>query len=443
MNRVRSVFSVLLAALAVMAVAAAPVYAAPSSFEAIDVVLHEDPAGSLLIVSGVLPEAATLPADVQLSVPAGSELQWAGEILGGPVEQDPSVQPAKETRGNADVYSFTMTKGRTAQLEVVPVAAVARNGDDVSVTLSWPAPADVAEVNIGVRIPQAAQITTTAEGAEVAPGPSGYSYYRKSVAGVKGGDVVSLAFAYNAPAGAAGQGGTAGTPASSTSPGAGGFVPILLAVAAAVGLIVLVSRKLGSRTSEPEPVVAPAKASASKKTKPTAVRDDAEELDSEPDAPAAARSSRPVDPNMRRNQAIIFAAVAVIAVVLLFFAVRNAGKATYEGDTASMTYSSQEACDNVTFGLGLAPGDATTDKTEDIFESLREVPGIVSATVSFTQPSVAIAYCATQATADDLSAALDAAGAQPTGVVASGVPTAPSATPTATPAPSAPATTTP
>ena len=67
-------------------------FAAPATWERVDVTRHSGQDGNVLLVSGELPASASLPVEAQLSVPAGLELQWIGEVLGGPAADDPELK---------------------------------------------------------------------------------------------------------------------------------------------------------------------------------------------------------------------------------------------------------------------------------------------------------------------------------------------------------------
>ena len=118
-------------AAAVFALAVSPVttgFAAPTTWERVDVTQHSEQGGGVLLVSGELPATASLPADAQLSVPAGSGLQWIGEILGGASADDPELKFTKTTVKGNDLYRFTLTKSRTAQIEVPLTESMAFDG---------------------------------------------------------------------------------------------------------------------------------------------------------------------------------------------------------------------------------------------------------------------------------------------------------------------------
>jgi len=65
--------------------------AAPAPWQRVDVILHAEESGGVMLVSGELPPGTKLPAEAELSVPAGSTLLWTGEILGGATSEDPSL----------------------------------------------------------------------------------------------------------------------------------------------------------------------------------------------------------------------------------------------------------------------------------------------------------------------------------------------------------------
>ena len=75
--------------------------AAPSAWQKMDIALHLEEAGGVMLVSGELPLQATLPTEAELSVPAGSQLQWIGQIMGGDPSADPALTYTKTTVGSA------------------------------------------------------------------------------------------------------------------------------------------------------------------------------------------------------------------------------------------------------------------------------------------------------------------------------------------------------
>lgn len=89
-----------------------------------------------VIVNVVLSPETPLPATVQVPLPTGAIILWAGEILGG----DPSADPARETSITAaaggQIVTFTLQDKRVAQVEAqLPAAQI--SGNTVTAPLSW------------------------------------------------------------------------------------------------------------------------------------------------------------------------------------------------------------------------------------------------------------------------------------------------------------------
>lgn len=191
-----SVFAVLVLLIASIA---APAFAAPSAWKFVDVTLQYDNR-SLLLVGGELPEEILLPYEAELAVPAGSMLLWIGEVLGGPLADDPELKYEKRTEGGFDIYRFTLTQSRVAQVEVALSGVNSFDGVTYTSSLAWTAWQDLPEVRVAHRIPRGAQITQTAEGASMLAGDEQFSYYAKTASNVKAGDAIDLSFAYQAGA---------------------------------------------------------------------------------------------------------------------------------------------------------------------------------------------------------------------------------------------------
>ncbi len=104
----------------------------------------------------ILPEKAALPAEGELSVPAGAKLQWIGEVLGGPANADPELKYTKVTKDGVDVYRFTLTKARTAQVEVLSPAAPF-DGTNYTPAIKWTSAQAVPAVRLNIRVPESAK----------------------------------------------------------------------------------------------------------------------------------------------------------------------------------------------------------------------------------------------------------------------------------------------
>ena len=121
-------------------------------------------------------------------------------------------------KGN-DLYRFTLTKSRTAQIEVPLTESMAFDGTTYTSFVAWTAAQDVPEVRLNLRVPRAAVIATPQAGAALLPGDANYAFYTKTVKNVKAGDQLDLAVAYSLPtvaaaaaAGAAPSGGRSVVP---------------------------------------------------------------------------------------------------------------------------------------------------------------------------------------------------------------------------------------
>lgn len=222
-------------------------YAAPNAWQSIDVTVHAEQSGGMLLISGELPETVSLPAEAELSVPTGSQIQWIGQILGGDVSADPALQYTKSTEGETDIYRFTLTESRIAQVEVPITDEISFDGTAYRASLIWTPSQDVPEVWMGVKLPASATIIEEAAGATVVPGETGYSYYSKTVTDAKAGQPLDLAFTYTAPAEAPVS--TAAAPGTSSSSSTPIAVILIVAAAALVVLAVVMSRKQGVRPS--------------------------------------------------------------------------------------------------------------------------------------------------------------------------------------------------
>ncbi|MDP2401679.1 MAG: hypothetical protein Q8M66_06845 [Actinomycetota bacterium] len=208
------------AALAIALLVAALLFAAvpasaqqtTSNWDRVDVLLNTvDPTQApFMLVTGTLPGVTPLPADVSLAVTKGTELLWVGEILGGPVGEDPSsayrITPGE---GGWDTADFTLNVSRMARVEFAAPGKVSRTAEGVSAAVTWRAPGPVPAMRLGIAAPASAQVTTITPGAVAAPGPTGTTYYVLELTNVAAGEDVELRLAYLPAEGATGGAGAA------------------------------------------------------------------------------------------------------------------------------------------------------------------------------------------------------------------------------------------
>lgn len=427
-------FAALMLVIASLFASATVALAAPVPWSQVEVTLHSEPSGGTMLVAGDLPEGAKLPAEVELSVPSGSTLMWIGELLGGPSSADPAVTYVKRLEGGADVYRVTMTKGRSAQIEVAAPADSSADGSTYSSALSWVASADVPRVLLSARIPASARIDRPAEGGEVFPSDATYAFYSKTFEKVKAGDTLELAFGYTATAAAVGASGT--TSGSDTVL----IVTMLLALVVGVALIAIVARtKMGSRGSDG------ADAGAAKPSQPTraafeadagsaSIAPDEDEALFDDDDPAEESIVNVAQRRGRRMRLAIAGVVVLVLAVFVAVVVVQAAKPKVVGDTISQIFAGGEPCE-IASVVVLAPAGADPVGTaESLFAALKTANGINDAKYSISASVLEVGYCGSQTTEDAVLGAL-----APTGLVGA----APAAPPTTASTSTAPATVTP
>lgn len=436
---VRSLALAMMAALFALTVGVPTALAAPAlPWESVSLNLSTDADTPLLMVSGKLPESTPLPATIVLAVPAGAEVQWAGEVLGGDPSDDPTAQPTKTTKGGQDLYTFTLTKSHIAQIEaIVPPAMTTANGL-YSVNFSQVAFADAPEYVVAIQIPQAAQLSETPTGtASLAPGPTGFRYYQQSFSKVKAGEPIAVTFSYTLPSGA-----TTGAAPAATG-GSSMLVPILLvgvALLLGAALVVGVRRKMNPPVAEK-----PARPAASKTRKPetaTVADDDEDGFSTSEAAPKVASTPKQVEiaddedavAPAPRNKLALFGTLAVVAALLVsgVIAVSSGGAAKTTGDVITKVLAGGEACTQAQIPLAFPQGTDTTKAAEELFAAIAAVPSVTQATVRLSTSSMEIGYCNSEANEDMIRAAL-----APTGYVSAITTPAPSADGTASALPSA------
>lgn len=111
-----------------------------------------DPDNTLVIVGATLPTDTPLPVVVELPLPAGAQVQWAGEIEGTDpdldVERTPEVVPA--TGGSA--VRFTVEQYPSFQYEAfIPRAAL--DPADVNITFDWIQTVPSLDISIAWKLP--------------------------------------------------------------------------------------------------------------------------------------------------------------------------------------------------------------------------------------------------------------------------------------------------
>lgn len=410
-----------------LAILSAPIeaVAAPSAWQKMDIALHLEKAGGVMLVSGELPLQATLPTEAELSVPAGSQLQWIGQIMGGDPSADPALTYTKTTVGSSDVYRFTLTESRIAQVEVLKDDALGFDGTDYEPALSWTATQEVPEVRLAVRVPQGAEILRADPEATLQTAGGGYSMYAKTISNVSAGSQLNLSFAYQAPSPAA-----QGVSAASSGTGTSAQVLVVLVVLAAGGAALIAIRRKSR-------LLAPSDASQAHPFDPG----DMESVNGEPKKGARqAQRSQASPPKStvveveedgsgrrsslgRSTRNLVTAGIAIAVVGAVIVLVGETTKPQMVGDSITQTFSQGQPCSSATIALNLPAGSAPTDVATTLFEALQPLDGMNTATLNAATSVLEVGFCESKANEAVVRQALE-----PTGLVAPATATPPNAT---------------
>jgi hypothetical protein len=376
--------------------------AAPAKWQSVDIAVQTDAQQqSMFLVSGELPPTAKLPQQAELAVPTGAVVQWVGEILGGETSADPTLEYTKTTVGDMDVYRFTLTKARTAQVEAQLPGVVAFDGTQYASKVKWTAPQAVPQVHIAQRIPQTAKIIQESPGATLAAADTGFSAYSKVAQNVKAGDVIDLTFAYTVPAAAATPAGAATT--SATMPDAVVFLVIALVVA----LFVFVGYKLRGKLSGKSAAQAPVPQRTAKATKASA---------SSRRSPAQAASSSQAEVPKKRVSPMIPTIIVVAVLVagaLIAGAMGTASKAS--GGKVTKNFGSTSECTSATIAISPKQGVDLAAQSEALLDSFAGKQGIGEVTVDTQRSVVDIGFCESYQTEATLRTMLESTGLVTTG----------------------------
>ncbi len=114
--------------------------------------LGAQPGMSAVIVSVSLPPNAKLPATVHIPLPAGMEVEWAGEISGGDPGSDPKRAFTVKDGDGGKYVELEVSQYPEAQIDLAPVAMTAKDGR-MAAQLQFVQSAESSETNFSVRVP--------------------------------------------------------------------------------------------------------------------------------------------------------------------------------------------------------------------------------------------------------------------------------------------------
>jgi len=381
----------------VAAIPVVPAVAAPAGWQSVDVTLQSEEQRSMLLVSGELPASAKLPAEAELAVPAGTQLQWIGEILGGDPSKDPELTYTKTSSSGMDVYRFTLSTARIAQVEGTVPNVTSFDGTNYVTALKWTAWQAVPEVNLSQRIPQASQIVQSLAGASVQPGPTGYSYYTKTVTSPKVGDVLDLSFSYAPPAvGATSGGTTAGSSASTIAP----LIIVVIALSAFGLLFMNVQKKMAAKAA----LSAPA---PHKSRKQATVNSQAR--------PGKKRKSQPepvVEPAPTRRVKPMIPILAVVAVFVIGFGIAGAkgSSAVVTDGKITRSFGAASACQSASLSIAANQGVDLAKQGEQLLKAFEGMEGVGEVTLDASQSKIEMAWCESSQSEESMRQALSATG---------------------------------
>jgi LPXTG-motif cell wall-anchored protein len=189
------------------------------------------------IVGGFLSESTPLPAKVEVGVPKDAAVFWVGEV-NGTTDQggDVELPQNKRTEGNFDIYTATMTRTRSIQVEYTLTQDLfaSTGADSWAGTLSYTPLTDVAQVALAAELPANATVTD-ANFVLQGTGGSGGNIYLREMGEAKAGQEISTQLAYT----------TVAAPAQTASTGSSSTTTILIVII--VALIAVVAFLLLSR----------------------------------------------------------------------------------------------------------------------------------------------------------------------------------------------------
>lgn len=398
MSRSSRLVALLVIALAI-SMQAATALAGPAGWKSIDVTLQSEQQQSLLLVSGELPAEAKLPAEAELAVPVGTQLQWIGEILGGDPSKDPELKYTKSSANGMDVYRFTLTKARTAQVEGVASSATTFDGTNYLAALKWTAWQAVPEVRISQRIPQGAQIVQAAPGAAVQPGGTGYSFYTKTVKSPKAGDVLDLSFSYSLPA----AGSTSATGGSGSTTDTVVLTVIMLIAVGGFGLMAVnVNRKMAAKAALREPQPKRSSKPAAQTVSVETSRAGKNKASREPAVEAAPpKKMKPVLPTL-----------IILGMILGAFAIagsKGSSPAVMDGKI-TQNFGAPSACQSASIPFTANQGIDLAKEADQLFKGFEGMDGVSEVTIDVAQSKIDVAWCESSQSEDSMRQALSGTG---------------------------------
>lgn len=196
--------------------------------------------GQLIVVTAIsIDPSVKLPTTVRIPIATGAEVNWAGEVLGGPVSADPSRPYKIKTGAAGGKYAeFTVETTRAAQVDTT-VNGVGTNGATTMAKLEWVQSVDSPFTTFSVRVPAGATNVTITPTPTAQPetGQDGEKLYYGDPMTLDPGAKQQVSFTYS-------TGGASGTPVTG---GGGSSTPIVFGLVAAIlvmiGVVIVLIRR--------------------------------------------------------------------------------------------------------------------------------------------------------------------------------------------------------
>jgi len=202
-------FFVLPAVIAILAAAALfPYTAAAQPVSLADLTLEVQlmpeiqPGTNGLVVGVRLPADTVLPVTVRLPLPEGANVFWAGEITGGPMEQDIQREFTIVEGVGGQAVEFTAETTTTVQYDAM-YGRVGIAGNEARTALVWRQTVDTGPISIGIRLPPGTELVEPDPPAPPVMNAAGERLYSLMPIGLDPGTETSVAVTYRAVAGAA------------------------------------------------------------------------------------------------------------------------------------------------------------------------------------------------------------------------------------------------
>jgi len=205
-----------------------------------DTALENFPNG-LMFVTAILREDATLPAAVDVMIPAGKEIVWAGEVLGGPLENNPMVQYRRMPYNDSfETVRAVLTQSRTLQLEIDAGGRVTPQEGFTEASVVWQAPTALPSVRLGIVVPPGSIMTTGPANILVGRAGDNKIVFYREYRDVAAGDTFELRVGYAPADGSLGAG-------NAPEEHRGILFPLVVGVVLAAVTIVLIAIKADTK----------------------------------------------------------------------------------------------------------------------------------------------------------------------------------------------------